>query len=90
MCEKSSHNCKTPKGVILLIFRMIKEELYNFEIGFYTAYGIEVLDENSYQREDFVSDLFLYEDEAEEFVNLLNECQPELVHFKELCFNAIE
>lgn len=73
-----------------MIFRVIKEKLYNPEIGFYTAYGIEAIDENSEKVIAVVSDVFLYEDEAQDFAKLLNDCEADVVHLGELCMDAIE
>lgn len=73
-----------------MIFTVIKEKLYNPEIGFYTAYGIEAVDESTQNIMASVSDVFLHEDKAQDFARLLTECGAEAVHLEELCMNAIE
>ncbi len=74
----------------MLVFNVIKEKLYNPQTGFYTAYGIEATAEDTEKRLMFISDVFLYENEAEKFSELLNQYQPELLHLEELCVAAIE
>lgn len=71
-------------------FKVIAQNLYNDEIGFYEAFGIEVSEKDSGEVVDFISDLFSDYEKAKDFAELLQECQPELVHFRELCLNEIE
>ena len=71
-------------------FEVIEEDLFNKEIGFYKAYGIVAKESSSGKIIDSVSDLFLDSYKAESFASLLQECQPEPVHFRELCLNEIE
>lgn len=73
-----------------MVFKVIKEKLYNPHTGFYTAYGIEAKAEDTEKRLAFISDVFLCENEAKDFSELLNYYQPELVHLEELCIAAIE
>lgn len=73
-----------------MIFKVIKEELYNAEIGIYTAFGIEMLDDKENKSLAKMSDLFLYAENANKFVFRLNECQPEPVHINELCLSVVE
>lgn len=73
-----------------MYYKFCEERLHNPEIGYYTAYGMEVIDLNTETVIKKVSDLFLSIEEAKAFAKLLNECQPELVHFEELCQSAIE
>lgn len=73
-----------------MFFKVIKEKLYNPEIGFYISFGIEAVDEDSENTVTSVSDVFLYEDKAREFAGLLNECKADAVHLQELCEAEIE
>lgn len=73
-----------------MIFKVKKEKLYNPEIGFYTAYGIEAIDEDSKNILAYVSDVFLYENKAREFAELLNRCQADVIHLEELCIDAVD
>ena len=73
-----------------MFYRYYEEELHNPEIGFYTAYGIEVIDLSTGAVIKKMSDLFLSAEEAEVFAAVLNDLRPELVHFEELCQSAVE
>ena len=73
-----------------MFYRYYEEKLHNPEIGFYTAYGIEVTDLSTGAVIKKMSDLFLSVEEAEAFADVLNDLRPELVHFEELCQSAVE
>ena len=74
----------------LYIFRVKEAKLQSPEMGAYKAFGVEVLEEKTERILEQVSDVFLCEEEASDFVDMLNECQPELVHLTELCMDAIQ
>lgn len=73
-----------------MFYSYTEEELYHPEIGCYVAYGIEAKDLVTGDTVKKVSDLFLDKAEAMDFTILLNQCQPEIVHFEEICQGAIE
>lgn len=71
-------------------FKLKKECFFNPEIGNYCAYSVEVYDENHSSAIACVSDVFTDYEKAQEFVRLLNLCQPEPVHLEELCIDFIQ
>ncbi len=87
---KNIHNADYILGVFSLFYKCTEEELYHPEIGYYVAYGIEAKASATGATVKKVSDLFLDKAKGMDFAKLLNECQPELVHFEEVCQSVIE
>ena len=77
------------RGRTLYIFKWKTEVYYNSEIGFYTSCAVEVFDKLSDKCIYSIRDVFANENLAKEFIELMNICQPELVHLEELCMDFI-
>jgi len=75
----------------MIIYRTKEEMLYHPEIGFYTAFGVAAFRETDGQKKlvEYVSDVFLEKEEAENFVVLCNELGLELIHLCDVIEDAI-
>ncbi len=73
----------------MYIFKAKTEVYYNSEIGFYASCAVEVYEEGTDVCIYCIRDVFANENDAKDFVELMNVCQPELIHLEELCVNYI-
>lgn len=73
----------------MYIYRAKEEQYHNPEIGFYTAYCVEVLNVSG-ERILNIPDVFIDFVQADEFINLCNLYQPEPIHMEELCIDFIQ
>ena len=72
----------------MYIFKSKTESYYSAELGSYNSCAIEVYD-ISEKRVLYIPDVFVNKERAEEVVEMMNICQPELVHIEELCVDFI-
>ncbi len=54
------------------LYKLVKERLFNEDIGEYETYGIEVTDESG-SRVDYQTDVTVDKESAEKFVELINK-----------------
>lgn len=78
------------RGDFLYIYRIKKETNQNSEIGNYTSYGIEAYQEHSLTPVSYIPDVFADYENAQKFIDLLNEYQAQPVHLEELCIDFIQ
>lgn len=75
----------------MIMFQAVEENLYQTEIGAYTAFGISALQVNKDSKEliAHVSDVFLEKEKAEDFVRLCNESELDMIHFYDVIEDSL-
>ena len=75
----------------MVTYQATTEELYDSDIGFYTAYGILALapDEPAYPECCF-RDVFHSRDEADRFADLCNRLQLSPLHLRDAVEDAVQ
>ncbi|MDD6188113.1 MAG: DUF6514 family protein [Clostridiales bacterium] len=70
------------RRIVMIEYYAVKESLYREEIGAYTAYGIGVFEYDGDEKKtlQYIPDVFLDEDKAEQLVDMCNRLQLEPVH----------
>ena len=75
----------------MIEFYTVKEVLYSEDVGSFTAYGIGVCNNNQNEREtlEYIPDVFLDQQRAEQFVILCNRLQLDPIHLFDVVEDAV-
>lgn len=64
--------------------------MFERSVGAYTAYGIEIYDSEKDETVFMIHDVFFEKDKAEKSLRLLNNTNPELIHFPSIVEDIIQ
>lgn len=75
----------------MIEYYAVKEALYSEEIGAYTAYGIGVFEYDRGEKKtlQYIPDVFLDEEKAEQLVAMCNSIQLEPLHLLDVVEDAV-
>ena len=71
----------------MIEFYTMKESLCSEDVGSFTTYGIGVCENN--QRLEYISDVFLDQQKAKQFVVLCNRLQLDPLHLSDVIKDAV-
>ena len=75
----------------MVAYQVIAENLKDWEIGDYTAFGVcaYFIDASVKEKIAYISDVFLNTEEAQQFVEMCNRLQLDTIHLSEAVEDAL-
>lgn len=73
----------------MIIYKPVKQILNCEYIGTYTTYGVSAVDTTANKEVALISDVFLYEKQADDFTRLCNKNKLDLIHLADAIDDAL-